>query len=430
MTERTIKVDLLTRVEGEGAVQIDMRGDEIVRAEFRIFEPPRFFEALLLGRSYDEAADITSRICGICPVAYQMSAVHAMERAFGVKTDPTIRLLRRLLYCGEWIESHVLHAMLLHAPDYIGFGSAFEMAAAGHEGLVRDALDVKEAGNRIVTVIGGREVHPINVRVGGFHKLPAKPDLMALREELLAALDKAERIVDWTASLDVPDHERDYTLVSLWHPDEYPMNEGRLRSTRGLDCANDAWDAHFEEVQVKHSNAMQARLRVEGEYLVGPMARLALNFDHLSGRARAAADRAGLGPGCRNPFRTITMRMVETLFALEEAIRLIEAYQPGERAAANVAPRKSVGAAATEAPRGTLFHRYEVGADGLIGHAMIVPPTSQNQPAIEADLRTFLPSLADRPKDEITHLAEQAIRNYDPCISCATHFLDLRFLDA
>jgi coenzyme F420-reducing hydrogenase alpha subunit len=236
--------------------------------------------------------------------------------------------------------------------------------------------------------------------------------------------------VDWTASLDVPDHERDYTLVSLWHPDEYPMNEGRLRSTRGLDCANDAWDTHFEEVQVKHSNAMQARLRVEGEYLVGPMARLALNFDHLSGRARAAADRAGLGPGCRNPFRTITMRMVETLFALEEAIRLIEAYQPGERAAANVAPRESVGAAATEAPRGTLFHRYEVGADGLIDHAMIAPPTSQNQPAIEADLRTFLPSLADRPKDEITHLAEQAIRNYDPCISCATHFLDLRFLDA
>jgi coenzyme F420-reducing hydrogenase alpha subunit len=431
MTERTIKVDLLTRVEGEGAVQIDMRGAEIVRAEFRIFEPPRFFEALLRGRSYDEAPDITSRICGICPVAYQMSAVHAMEHAFGVGIDPAVRLLRRLLYCGEWIESHVLHAMLLHAPDYLGFGSAFELAAAGHEGIVRDALELKEVGNRIVTVVGGREIHPINVRVGGFYRLPSKPDLAALREELLAAIEKAERIVDWTAALDVPDHERDYTLVSLWHPDEYPMNEGRLRSTGGLDCANDAWEAHFEEVQVKHSNAFQARLRTDGEYLVGPMARLAMNFDLLSERARAAADRAGLGPGCRNPFRTITMRMVETLFALEEAIRLIGEYDPGEAAAAaDVTAKESTGAAATEAPRGTLFHRYEVGADGLIGHAMIVPPTSQNQPAIEADLRTFLPSLADRPKDEITHLAEQAIRNYDPCISCATHFLDLRFVDA
>ncbi|MCU4653943.1 Ni/Fe hydrogenase subunit alpha [Roseibacterium sp. SDUM158016] len=430
MTERRIEVGLLTRVEGEGAVRIDMRGDKVTRAEFRIFEPPRFFEALLRGRGYEEAADITSRICGICPVAYQMSAVHAMEAAFGVGIDPSVRLVRRLLYCGEWIESHVLHAILLHAPDYLGYGSAFELAAAGHEGLVRDALEVKEAGNRIVSVVGGREIHPINVRVGGFWKLPERRALAALREELLAAIPKAVRVLDWTASLDIPDHARDYTLVSLWHPDEYPMNEGRLRSTAGLDCANDAWRDHFEEFQVPHSNALQARDREGGEYLVGPMARLALNFGRLSEGAREAAGRAGLGPDCRNPFRTITMRMVETLHALEEAVRLIEAYQPGERSAAPVEPRAGVGAAATEAPRGTLFHRYEIDGDGLITHAQIVPPTSQNQPAIEADLRAFLPSLAGRSEAEITHLAEQAIRNYDPCISCATHFLDLRFLDA
>ncbi len=428
MPQKTIRVDLLSRVEGEGAFRLDIRGGEVVRAEFRIIEPPRFFEGLLLGRSHAEAADITSRICGICPVAYQMSAVHAMEAAFGVAISPTVRALRRLLYCGEWIESHVLHAILLHAPDYLGFASAFDMAAAGHETAVREALDLKRAGNRIVALLGGREIHPINVRVGGFYRLPRAADLAALRAELVTALDLAERLVDWTGGLAMPERSRDYVLVSLRHPDEYPMNEGRIVSTAGLDIAVSDWPAHFEEVHVEHSNALHGRGRDGTEYLLGPMARMALNFDRLSDRARAAARRIGLGPDTRNPFRSISIRAVEVLFAVEEAIRLIDGLDPSGPPAAPVTPVAAVGMAATEAPRGLLFHRYRIDAAGMIREAQIVPPTSQNQPAIEADLRAYIPAIADRPEAEIRHLAEQAIRNYDPCISCATHFLDLRVL--
>jgi sulfhydrogenase subunit alpha len=430
MTKRTIKVDLLSRVEGEGAVRVDMRGGQIEKIEFRIFEPPRFFEALLRGRSYDDAADITSRICGICPVAYQMSAVHALESALGIGIDGPVRDLRRLLYCGEWIESHVLHAVLLHAPDYLGFASAFEMAKAGHEDIVFAALELKRLGNRIVALLGGREIHPINVRVGGFYRLPDPAGLADLRQSLLPALDLAERLVDWTGQLDAPDHSRDYTLVSLRHPGEYPMNEGRIVSTDGLDLANEDWLEGFEEFQVRHSNALHAR-QVDGrEYLVGPMARMALNFPLLSGRARSAAARIGLDAHCRNPFRSIAIRAVEVLYAVDEAIRLIDRYQLGAPACAPVAVRAGVGMAATEAPRGLLFHRYQLAQDGRIQEAQIVPPTSQNQPAIEADLAAFLPEIADKPLPEMQHLAEQAIRNYDPCISCATHFLDLRVHDA
>jgi len=430
MTERRIKVDLLTRVEGEGAVQVDLRDGQVDKVAFRIFEPPRFFEALLCGRSFDDAADITSRICGICPVAYQMSAVHAMEAAFGTQIAPPIRALRRLLYCGEWIESHVLHAILLHAPDFLGFGSAFEMAKAGHEDLVRDALELKRIGNSIVTCLGGREIHPINIRVGGVYRLPERAALAALREDLLRALPLAERLVDWTGGLDAPDHHRDYTLVCLQHPDEYPMNEGRIVSSAGLNLPNGAWRDGFEEVQVRHSNALHARLKDGGDYLLGPMARLALNFDRLPERTRHMAARIGIGPEGRNPFRSIAIRAVETLFAVEEAIHLIDSYLPPDAPCATVQPRAGIGQAATEAPRGLLFHHYRLSDDGTIKDVQIVPPTSQNQVAIEADLSAFLPQIADRPLPEIQHLAEQAIRNYDPCISCATHFLDLRVLDA
>ncbi len=429
MTERRIKVDLLSRVEGEGAVQVDMRGGAVDHVAFKIFEPPRYFEALLRGRSFDDAADITSRICGICPVAYQMSAVHAMEAAFRTVIPPHIRDLRRLLYCGEWIESHVLHAVLLHAPDYLGFGSAFEMAKAGHEDLVRSALELKRIGNSIVTVLGGREIHPINVRVGGFYKLPDATQLAALREDLLRVLPLAETLVNWTGGLGIPDHSRDYTLVSLRHDREYPMNEGRIVSNTGIDLANADWPTGFEEVQVPHSNALHAREKGGGAYLLGPMARLALNFEHLTDRAVEAAKRIGVGPDGRNPFQSIAIRAVETLFAVEEAVRLIEHYAPEGPAAVAVAPKAGVGRAATEAPRGMLFHHYRLDDAGLIQDVQIVPPTSQNQAAIEADLEAYLPQIAERPLDELRHLAEQAIRNYDPCISCATHFLDLRVHD-
>jgi coenzyme F420-reducing hydrogenase alpha subunit len=428
-TTRTIKVDYLARVEGEGSLYVKIRGRDVVDVQLRIFEPPRFFEALLRGRAFTEAPDITARICGICPVAYQMSAVHAMEDALGVQVGGQLRALRRLIYCGEWIESHALHIYLLHAPDFLGYADAITMAK-DHRDAVQRGLQLKKAGNDIITLLGGREIHPINVRVGGFYKVPAKADLATLAERLKWARDAALETVRWVAGFRFPEFEYDYELVALQHPDEYPLNEGRVVSTKGLDIAAREYDANFVEEHVKHSNALHSVIRGRGAgrggYLVGPLARYALNYEQLSPMAREAARDAGLAPVCRNPFKSIIVRAVETLWACDEALRIIDAYELPARPCVDVTPRAATGFACTEAPRGMLYHRYRLDADGTIVDAKIVPPTSQNQKAIEDDLRRFVPSRLDLPSAELTWQCEQVIRNYDPCISCATHFLTLR----
>lgn len=422
---RTIRVDSLARVEGEGALTLDVRGDELVDARLEIFEPPRFFEAMLRGRSFAEAPDITARICGICPVAYQMSAVHAVEDAFGVEVSPEIRGLRRLLYCGEWIESHALHVFLLHAPDFLGFEDAITMAKE-HGDQVRRGLRLKKTGNRIVQVLGGREVHPINVRIGGFYRVPTKAEMRALEDDLAWAVDAAHETVAWVASLPYPELERTDELVALRPADEYPFCAGPIASDRGLAIEPSAFLDEFVEDHVAHSTALFARRRSGATYLVGPLARFALNADRLSPGAREAAAAAGLSPAVRNPFRSIVVRAVEVLHALEEALGRVREYAPPAMASAPVTPRAGIGHACTEAPRGILYHRYRFSSDGTIEEARIVPPTSQNQHAIEQDLFTFASSRLDLPDDDLRRGCEQTIRNYDPCISCATHFLDLR----
>ena len=421
---KTIQVDYLARVEGEGGLTIRFRGDEVDQVELRIFEPPRFFEAFLRGRAFAEAPDITARICGICPVAYQMSAVHAMEDAFGVAVDAPLRALRRLLYCGEWIESHGLHIYMLHAPDFLGYESAIAMARE-HRAEIERGLQLKKAGNEIVQLVGGREIHPINVRVGGFYRTPTRRELAPLAERLKWARDAALATVRWVAGFEFPDCERDYEFVALRHPGEYPFNEGRLVSNRGLDIGARDYDAHFEERHVAYSTALQSVVRGRGAYLVGPLARYSLNFDRLSPLAQEAAREAGLGAVCVNPYRSIVVRAVETLYACDEALRLIESYQEPERAALPVEPCAGTGFACTEAPRGVLYHRYTLDAEGSITDARIVPPTSQNQSSIEADLRAFLPGWLALGDEALRWRCEQTIRNYDPCISCACHFLKL-----
>ena len=422
---RTISVDTLARVEGEGAMTVTMRGRQVLDVKVRIYEPPRFFEAFLRGRSFLEAPDITARICGICPVAYQMSAVHAMESVLGITVDGPLRELRRLLYCGEWIESHVLHAALLHAPDFLGYEDAIQMAQ-DHTKAVERALRLKKAGNGIMTVLGGREIHPVNVRVGGFHRAPAPRELRPLAEELKWARDAAREFVRWTATFPFPDFERDYEFVSLRHPSEYPLCEGRIASNKGLDAAVSEYERHFEEDHVSHSNALHSSRKGGGAYHVGPLARYGLNFDRLPAPVREAAREAGLGPVCRNPFRSIVVRAVEVLYACHEALRIIELYEPPSRPFVESPPRAGGGSGCTEAPRGILYHRYRIDDRGAIQEAKIVPPTSQNLRTIEDDLRRYVERHIDLPEDKLTWQCEQAIRNYDPCISCATHFLKLR----
>jgi coenzyme F420-reducing hydrogenase alpha subunit len=422
---RTIRTDYLARVEGEGAMLVKLRDGTVTDVKLRIYEPPRFFEAFLRGRAYSEAPDITARICGICPVAYQMSSCLAMESLAGVEVDGQLRALRRLLYCGEWIESHTLHIFMLHAPDFLGVSSAVELAQVDR-GLVETALRLKKIGNDVMRVVGGREVHPINVRVGGWYSTPTRRRLESLVPDLEWAKGAALETVRIVSGFDFPELEHDYELVALSDGDRYPIDRGdRLISSKGLDIPVDEFLDHVIEEHVEHSNALHATLRGRGPYLVGPLARYALHHGLLSADARAAADAAGLEPIVLNPFRSIVVRAVELVHACDEALALIAAYDPPPAPALEVAPPAGTGHGATEAPRGVLYHRYRLDDEGTILDAKIVPPTSQNQKTIERDLFAFASTHADLSDEELRHRCEQAIRNYDPCISCATHFLTL-----
>ncbi len=423
---RRIETSALARVEGEGAMHVQIRDDEVVGVELRIYEPPRFFEALLRGRALEDAPDITARICGICPVAYQTSACEAMEDALGIEVGGMLRNLRRLIYCGEWLESHTLHLYLLHAPDFLGYDSGFGMAA-DHPEVVERGLRAKKVGNRLIEIVGGRAVHPINVRVGGFFKAPDPRELERLRPELERCRDEALETVRWCAGLHFPELERDYEFVSMRSPDtsEYPIDRGRIVSSKGIDIAVSEWDETFEELHVSHSTALHARVRERGAYLCGPMARFALNRERLSPIAADAASEAGLDGSFANPFKSIVVRAVEILYAFDEALRLIDAYERPEQPFVPYEPRAGVGHGVSEAPRGLLYHRYELDDEGKIASAWIVPPTSQNQRSIEEDLTEFVGAHVALPDDELRHRCEQTIRNYDPCISCSTHFLKL-----
>jgi coenzyme F420-reducing hydrogenase alpha subunit len=423
---RVLRTDFLARVEGEGAMYVRLEGDRVADVKLRIYEPPRFFEAFLRGRGFAEAPDITSRICGICPIAYQMSAVRAMEHACGIAIDDgPIRELRRLIYCGEWIESHGLHVYLLHAPDFLGYTGFVEMAK-DHPKVAERGLALKKAGNSIVSVVGGREIHPVNLRLGGFYRAPTRRELRdRLGEQLERAREIALETVRWVAGFTFPPVEWEPELVALSGADDYPIDLGRIVSSRGLDIAPAEFTAHVVEEHVEHSNALHARLRERGSYLTGPLAR----FNMFSGRlwplAAGAARDAGIGDGCRNPFQSIIVRAVEILQACDEALAIIERYEQPDRPAIEVVPRAGVGHGATEAPRGLLYHRYEIDEEGTILGARIVPPTSQNQLAIEEDLRAVVGRHAALGDEELRLRCEQAIRNHDPCISCATHFLEL-----
>ena len=423
---QVMHVGTLARVEGEGAMHIELREGRVTDVQLQIYEPPRFYEAFLRGRAWTEPPDITARICGICPVAYQTSACWAIEDACGVTVTDAIRQLRRLLYCGEWIESHALHIFLLHAPDFLGYDGGVELAA-DHPDVVETGLRLKKAGNRLMTVVGGRSIHPINVRVGGFHRMPRVAELQALRPVLEQALQDALATVRLVSGFDFPDMEQPHEYLALRPEVGYPIEDGRVVTTSGVEFDVRDFPAHIAEFQVPHSHALHARLDggARGSYAVGPLARYTLNHDRLGEAARAAAEEAGLGAECRNPFRSIVVRAVELVEAVAESLRIIDGWRDGVPPNVSVPPRAGSGFGASEAPRGVLFHRYVLDEEGIIRDAQIVPPTSQNQAAVEADLRSLVEGWTDLDDHALQHRCEHAIRNYDPCISCATHFLDL-----
>jgi coenzyme F420-reducing hydrogenase alpha subunit len=422
--ERAINVTGLARVEGEGSIRAVVRAGVVEEVELNIFEPPRFFEALLVGRGHLEAPDITARICGICPVAYQTSACNAIEDACGVELPGAITALRRLLYCGEWIQSHALHIYLLHAPDFFNCKDAVELAELDPAAVER-GLELKRTGNQLMEAVGGRAVHPVNVRVGGFYRAPSQESIAALVEPLRRARDLALATVAWTAGFDFPDTEADYLFVALHHPERYAIETGRIISSSGLDLTPGEFDTLAVEEHGKHSTALYSRLGGRYVYLTGPLARYALNGHQLGALATQAARSAGLGTVCRNPFRSILVRSVELVEICDEALRLVTSYEPPSPSFVDVPPLEGVGYGASEAPRGLLLHRYELDSDGRIRSARIMPPTSQNQLSIEADVRRVIEGGLDLDDEALTLRCELAVRNHDPCISCAAHFLDV-----
>jgi coenzyme F420-reducing hydrogenase alpha subunit len=426
MNERrvSIHVPALTRVEGEGSLRLLIERGRIEELGLDIFEPPRYFEKFLEGRRFEEVIDTVARICGICPIAYQMSAAQALENAFGMVPSPWVRDMRRVFYCGEWLQSHGLHVHLLAAPDFLGFDSVVDMAAR-HPELVRRGLALQGLGNDLIRLLGARSVHPVGACVGGFHRAPRVDEVQAMLQRLRQALPSAEALVEWAAALDVPDDPQDFVNVALRHPTDYPFAEGRIVSDAGLDIDVTEFEAHFVEEHRSQSTALFALLHGE-PYLVGPLARLNLNLDRLPAASSRLLQGTGVAFPSRNMFHSLLARAVEIHVALVEAIRLLQDYRLPDSPYTRAEPRAGSGCGATEAPRGLLWHRYQVDGDGVIRAARIVPPTSQNQARIEADLLRSLSRFGLEQADEALRLrAETVIRNYDPCISCATHFLKL-----
>jgi sulfhydrogenase subunit alpha len=418
----TIEVPALARVEGEGGLYIGVQDGQINEIRVNIYEPPRFFEGFLRGRSLYEVPDITARICGICPVAYQMSAVNALEASQGVTVTPAIRALRKLMYAAEYIESHALHIFLLQAPDLLGQESAISLAAVAPD-VVTKALRMKKAGNSILNVVGGRSVHLVGTSVGGFYRWPEKERFTALLPELEWSLAAAAETVRWATTLPYPDFEVECEYVALRHPKEYGVLDGDVVSSTGRTVTVAEYEKYYLEEHVRHSNSLHSHTREGAKYMVGPLARLNLNSAQLGASAQSLMRELKIKPPIHNPFKALLARTLELVDAYEDAIRLIKGYNPEGTSRIEFKPKAGEGCGASEAPRGLLFHKYSVDGQGLIQKARIVPPTSQNLARMEADLWEFAPRMLDKSRDEATLACEHLVRSYDPCISCATHFV-------
>jgi coenzyme F420-reducing hydrogenase alpha subunit len=419
-----IHIPALARVEGEGALTIRLKDGAVNEILLNIYEPPRFFEGFLLGRYFQDVPDITARICGICPVAYQMSSVQALEAALGVTITPEVRQLRQLLYCAEYIESHALHIYLLQAPDLVGYESAISLAVDAPD-LVKQALRLKKIGNELLKTIGGRSVHPVNTCVGGFYRWPSVDAILSLVADLEWARQASIDTVNWAATLNYPDFEQDYEFVALSRLDEYAIYDGYVVSSNGKRTPPEEFEKHYLETHVERSNALHSHTVDNGTYLVGPLARLNLNFKLLRPIARKAAKDIGLKLPLRNPYKGLIARAIELVHTCDLAIELANTYQPKGPSYKEIKVHPGEGFGVSEAPRGLLYHRYVVDEQGLIRFARITPPTAQNFSQMEADLWALAPSVVKQPQEEASLSFEHLLRSYDPCISCATHFLKL-----
>lgn len=421
---KQINIPVLTRVEGEGALKIEIDNNHIKQLQLNIFEPPRYFEGLLQGKNFTEVPDITARICGICPVAYQVTSAQAFEQAFHCQPNRWIKQQRKLIYYGEWIQSHALHIHLLAAPDFSGFNNVIEMAAKYPEEVNR-GLALQALGNKIISFCGGRSVHPIGVKVGGFFHSPETGKAKELLEACLQLLPAAKELLLWTTRLKLPESKQKLCSVALHNPHEYAINTGELHTSEGDKIPVNEYENYFSEFQQQHSTALYSQYQNQA-YLVGPLARMNLNYQQLPEQILHILKQAKIHFPSKNMFHSIIARAAELYYALLQSIQILQGYRYSSEPDTTIQPQATSAISCTEAPRGILWHQYQCDSKGSILQAQIVPPTSQNQWQMENDLRQQLQQFGfNRDEREIKRYAEMLIRNYDPCISCATHFLDL-----
>lgn len=417
-----LTVEHVARIEGHGNISIHVEDGVVRDIRLDVVEPARFFESMVVGRRFDEAPLITSRICGICSPNHQITSIKAIEAALGVEVTERTKLLRKLLVYGSYLQNHATHLYVFAAPDFVGLPSVFPLAAS-HPDIVERALRIKKLGNELTSLVGGRSVHPVTAVIGGFTAEPDPRALDAFREMLGAVVADALATVDLFASFPVPDFDSSGEMLALTAEDDYAIYEGE---TAALDAgwrrpAGEYRDFIREDV-VGHSNAKHST--VDGRpFLVGAVARANLNEAMLNAAGREAMTRAGIALPTRNPFHTNVLQAVELADAAERCIgyisRLLE--MGGTSAPAPVRVRAGEGGSATEAPRGTLYHSYGIDDDGIITRGDVITPTAQNLANLEADMRGFAPTVADRPEAEFTLLVEELVRAYDPCLSCSVH---------
>ena len=431
MSAVNINVDVhhLTRVEGHGNIVVDVKNGDVVKCEWQVVEAPRFFEAMLRGRPYYEASHITSRICGICSVGHATASLRATENALGVEVSEQTELLRKLLFHGEIIDSHVLHVYMLVAPDFFGAGSVLPLASS-HPEVVLRALRIKKLSGDLCAMVAGRHTHPIAMTVGGFTHVPMPKEMLAMKERLVAAREDMDETIALGKTLPWPAFERETEYVSLQKDDEYAFIDGRIATTDGFTYKLDDYRQVTNEYLVPQSTAKYAKHNRDS-YMVGALARFNNNYDQLHPRAKAAAEELGMKPVVTNSFLNTAAQAIEMVHCIEDSIRIIDELL--DRGVKKEPPyefqgKGGEGTGACDVPRGILFHNYTIDDDGLIQGANCVIPTNQNHGNIQLDMEALLPQIIDQSEDEIRLKMEMLVRAYDPCISCSTHLLDVEFV--
>lgn len=430
MANENIRVDVhhITRVEGHGNIKVDIQNGTIKECKLEIIEAPRFFEALVKGRHYNEAALITSRICGICSVGHQMASVVATEDAFGIKISRQEQLLRRLMNCGEYFESHVLHIYFLAVPDFVGAKSVLPLVST-HKDVVVQALKLKKLGHYIGDIIGGRLVHPIAMYPKAMTKIPTP----AILEDIIAKLKDAK--VELTGAikvlktLPIPKFERETEYISLYKKGEYTFLEGNIFSSDTGETSYKNYRELTNEYLIDYSTAKRAKHKRDS-FMVGALARFNNNHEWLSDNAKQVAEELGLKAPCYNSYMITVAQFVELFHIADDCIKACEELLGMQlKLEDRTFPLKAcTGVGAVEVPRGILYHEYNYDSNGYMQKANCIIPTGQNLNNIENDFRALLPTILNKSKEEITLLLEMMVRAYDPCISCSTHILDVEFV--